>query len=68
MMKEKKITITSKDIKPETILVIYYLELKSHEKSNGTSHAKLEIQAPGIKRILDLGYNKIMILKHKTNG
>ena len=53
MMKEKKITITSKDISQKQFSNLL-LELNLMKKQ-WNKFAKLEIQAPGIKRILDWG-------------
>ena len=53
MMKEKKITITSKDISQKQFSNLL-LELNLMKKQ-WNKFAKLDIQAPGIKRILDWG-------------
>ena len=52
-MKEKIITITSKDINQKQYSNLL-LELNLMKKA-WSSHAKLEIQAPGIKKILSWG-------------
>ena len=52
-MKEKIITITSKDINQKQYSNLL-LELNLMKKA-WASHAKLEIQAPGIKKILSWG-------------
>jgi len=52
-MKEKKITITSKDISQKQFSNLL-LELNLMKKQ-WNKFAKLEIQAPGIKRILAWG-------------
>ena len=52
-MKEKIITITSKDINQKQYSNLL-LELNLMKKA-WASHAKLDIQAPGIKKILSWG-------------
>ena len=52
-MKEKIITISSKDINQKQYSNLL-LELNLMKKA-WSSHAKLEIQAPGIKKILSWG-------------
>ena len=52
-MKEKIITITSKDINQKQYSNLL-LELNLMKKAWAT-HAKLDIQAPGIKKILSWG-------------